>query len=349
VGVTPGATVERAEDRLREGLERFIARRSGAPAAVVGWVRLPGGTLRDAWGIDARIDAGPFAGPHRLVYLQDRGAGPLESRLRREDEFRVLSVMHAAGVRAPRPYWHVPRDDPEGLGSGLILEWVDGEAVGRRILEDPAFEAVRPRVLEQMGEELAKIHAVPCASVPGLPAPPEGKGAPEAGLDEVERTLREVEEPHPVLELALRWLRPRMPAPRRLVVSHGDYRLGNIVVHPSDGLRAVLDWELVHLADPGEDLAWVCIRFWQGVDQPGRPGLGPKQRFLDGYAKVAGWRLAPEMVVYWEVFANLRWAVITLRQARRHLTGRERSLELASIGRRCAEVEWELLRLIRAA
>jgi len=55
-------------------------------------------------------------------------------------------------------------------------------------------------------------------------------------------------------------------------------------------------------------------------------GLGPKQRFLDGYAKVAGWRLAPELVVYWEVFANLRSAVITLRQARRHLTGRERSL-----------------------
>jgi aminoglycoside phosphotransferase (APT) family kinase protein len=257
--------------------------------------------------------------------------------------------MHAAGVRAPRPYWHVPRDDPEGLGSGLILERVEGEAVGRRILEDPAFEAVRPRVLEQMGEELAKIHAVPCASVPGLPAPPEGKGAAEAGLDDVERNLREIEEPHPVLELALRWLRPRMPAPRPPVVSHGDYRLGNVVVHPSEGLRAVLDWELVHLADPGEDLAWVCIRFWQGVDQPGKPGLGPKQRFLDGYAKVAGWRLAPEMVVYWEVFANLRWAVITLRQARRHLTGRERSLELASIGRRCAEVEWELLRLVRAA
>jgi aminoglycoside phosphotransferase (APT) family kinase protein len=165
----------------------------------------------------------------------------------------------------------------------------------------------------------------------------------------VERALREVEEPHPVLELALRWLRPRVPAARLLVVSHGDYRLGNVVVHPSEGLRAVLDWELVHLADPGEDLLWVCIRFWQGVDQPGRPGLGPRQRFLDGYAKVAGWRLAPEMVAYWEVFANLRWAVITLRQARRHLTGRERSLELASIGRRCAEVEWELLRLIRAA
>jgi aminoglycoside phosphotransferase (APT) family kinase protein len=347
--VSPGAAVEREEDRLREGLERFIARRAGAQAAVVDWVRLPGGTLREAWGFDARIGAGPFAGSHRLVSLQDRGGGPLESRLRREDEFRVLEVMHAAGVRAPRPYWHVPRDDPDGLGSGLILERVDGEAVGRRILEDPAFEAVRPRVLEQMGEELAKIHAVPCDAVTGLPAPPEGKGASKAALDDLEGWLREVEEPHPALELGLRWLRPRIPAPRPPVVSHGDYRLGNVVVHPSEGLRAVLDWELVHLADPGEDLAWVCIRFWQGVDQPGRPGLGPKQRFLDGYAKVAGWRLAPEMVVYWEVFANLRWAVITLRQARRHLNGRERSLELASIGRRCAEVEWELLRLLGAA
>jgi len=349
VGVSAGAVAERADDRLREGLEQFIARQSGAAAEVAGLVRLPGGTLRDAWGVDARIGAGPLAGSHRLVYLQDRGAGPLESRLRREDEFRVLAVMHAAGVRAPRPYWYVAPGNPEGLGSGLILERVDGEAVGRRILEDPAFETVRPHVLEQMGEELARIHAVPCDAVTGLPAPPDGKGGPEAALDEVERTLREVEEPHPALELALRWLRPRMPAPRPLVVSHGDYRLGNFIAHPSNGLRAVLDWELVHLGDAGEDLGWVCIRFWQGVDQPGRRGLGPKERFFDGYATVAGWRLTPEMVVYWEMFANLRWAVITLRQARRHLTGREKSLELASIGRRCAEVEWELLRLMRAA
>jgi aminoglycoside phosphotransferase (APT) family kinase protein len=165
----------------------------------------------------------------------------------------------------------------------------------------------------------------------------------------MERMLHAAGEPHPALELALRWLRARVPAPRPPVVCHGDYRLGNVAVHPSEGLRAVLDWELAHLGDPGEDLGWACIRFWQGVDHPGERGLGPSERFLDGYASVSGWRLAPEMIRYWEAFANLKWAAITLRQARRHLGGGERSLELASIGRRCAELEWELLRLIEEA
>jgi hypothetical protein len=85
VDVSAGAAVERAEDRLREGLERFIARRSGAPAAVVGFVRLPGGTLRDAW-VSTRIDA---ALADLTSSSADR-APALESRLRREDEFRVL-------------------------------------------------------------------------------------------------------------------------------------------------------------------------------------------------------------------------------------------------------------------
>ena len=343
------AAVERAEDHLRESLERFIARKTASSVSVTALLPLPAGTARHAWGVDVVIDSGPFAGPQRLIYLQDRGGRSLDSRLRREDEFGVISVVHAAGARVPRPYWHVGADETEGLGSGLILERVEGETVGRRILEDPAFGHVRLRILEQMGEELARIHAISPDTVRGLPGPPAGRSAAEAQLDEVEHMLGELDEPHPALELGLRWLRPRAPVPQRLVVVHGDYRLGNIVASPLDGLRAILDWELVHVGDPGEDLGWACMRFWQGVDQPGEPGLGPKQRFFEAYAGVSGWRLDAELALYWEAFANFRWAVVTLRQARRHLDGWERSLELASIGRRCAEVEWELLRLIRGA
>ncbi len=346
MGVSHVAAVEGVEDRLRAGLERFIARKTAASASITALVRLPDGTARNAWGMDVGIESGPLAGTHHLIYLQDRGGLQADSRLRREDEFSVLAAMHAAGARVPRPYWRLGEDEPEGIGSGLILERVEGETVARRILDDPAFAGVRPRVLDQMGEALARIHAVSPAAVPALPAPSAGRSAAEAQIDEVEGMLREIDEPHPAIELGLRWLRPRAPASRRLVVAHGDYRLGNIVVHPGEGLRAVLDWELAHVGDPGEDLGWACMRFWQGVDQPGERGLGPKRRFLEAYAGAAGWRLEAGLALYWEVFANVRWATITLRQARRHLSGSERSLELASIGRRCAEVEWELLRLM---
>lgn len=246
--------------------------------------------------------------------------------------------MHVAGVRVARPYWQ--------YGQGLIVERVDGEVVARR-LRDAAFDGVRPRLLEQLGAELAHIHAVPPETAPALPAPPPGRSPALAQLDELEAECAATGEPYPALELALRWLRERAPAPGRLAIVHGDYRVGNVMMHPARGLAAVLDWELSHLGDPGEDLGWMCLRYWGAVDWPGEPGLGPRDRFYEGYAAASGWRLTPELRRYWEVFAHFRWGAIMLRQARRHLAGVERNIELAAIGRRRAEVEWDLLGLLK--
>lgn len=334
-GAEPPA--EPTADRVRAELAAFIERETRSRVSITAFTALPGGTIRHAWALDVEIATGALVGRHRLIYLLDRGGKPLGSRLGREDEFRLLAAMHGAGVRVPRPYWQ--------LGQGLILERVEGEVVGRRLLRERAYEGVRPRLLEQFGAELARIHAVPPDAVPGLPGS-TGRGAARAQLDEIERELREGGEPHPALELALRWLRPRTPATARVVIVHGDYRLGNAVVDTERGLATVLDWELAHLGDGGEDLGWMCLRYWGGVDYPGEPTLGPWERFLDGYAAASGWRLTPELARYWQVFAHFRWGVIMLRQARRHLEGVERNIELAAIGRRRAEVEWDLLRLL---
>ena len=334
-------------DGLRTGLERFIGCRADSAVSIIALSPLPGGTMRHAWAVDLDVPSGPLAGSHRLIYLQDRGGAPLGSRLSREDEFRVLSVMHGAGVRVPKPYWRVPAGDASGVAPGLIVERVEGETLARRLMQDPAFERARAHLLEQIGEELARIHAVPTDALGCLSRPAAGKTPAEAQLADLESTLRQIGEPHPALELALRWLGGRVPPSERTVVVHGDYRLGNFVVDPGHGLSAVLDWELSHLGDPGEDLGWVCMRFWRCVDSPGARGLGPRQRFFDAYAGAGGQRLDPDGALYWEVFGNFRWAIVTLGQAYRHLSGAERSLELASIGRHCAEVEWELLRFLR--
>lgn len=327
-----------ATDALREELAAFIAQEAGGPVSLGALTALPGGTMRQAWTLDADIAAGPLAGHHRLIYLKDRGGAPIGSRLARRDEFRLLQAMHAAGVRVPRPYWL--------YGQGMILERLEGEVVARRLLRDAAFAGVRARLLEQLGAELARIHAVPPGAVPGLAGPVPGSTAIQLQLDELEAECAAEGEPHPALELALRWLRVRAPAPRPLVIVHGDYRVGNAIMHPERGLNAVLDWELAHLGDPGEDLGWMCLRYWGGVDCLGERGLGPREGFFEGYAAVSGWHLGPELRRYWEIFAHYRWGAIMLRQARRHLAGLERNIELAAIGRRRAEVEWDLLRLL---
>ncbi|MEK7837731.1 MAG: phosphotransferase family protein, partial [candidate division NC10 bacterium] len=241
-------------ESLHAGLEAFIAGETGHAPTIRTLSRLPGGTMREAWALDVEIAGGAWAGAHRLVLLADCGAQILYSRVPRDDELRVIAAMHAAGVPAPRAYWCIPEGAPHGLKPGLLMERVEGETVARRLLADPAYAAVRPRLLDQMAGALARMHAVPAEALAGLPGPASGQLPIDFQLAEIEASLRALGEPHPARELGLRWLRRQMPPRERLVVVHGDYRLGNVVVDPLDGLRAVLDWELAHLGDPGEDV-----------------------------------------------------------------------------------------------
>ena len=65
------------------------------------------------------------------------------------------------------------------------------------------------------------------------------------------------------------------------------------------------------------------------------------------YERASGRTVTPEALVYWQVMAHVRWAIIALQQAQRHLSGVERSLELALTGRIVAELEYEIIALTR--
>jgi aminoglycoside phosphotransferase (APT) family kinase protein len=112
----------------------------------------------------------------------------------------------------------------------------------------------------------------------------------------------------------------------------------------------VLDWEFAGFGDPREDLGWFtagCWRFGAAAREAG--GVGPLASFLAGYASIAGRAITHGELHYWQVLAHLRWAVIALQQARRHLVLGEHSLELALTGRLVPELEHALLRLTDAA
>ncbi len=158
--------------------------------------------------------------------------------------------------------------------------------------------------------------------------------------------LDSVDEPHPAIELGLAWCRERLPLERPRVVCHGDFRIGNLMVDGS-GIVAVLDWEFAHLSDPAEDLAWPLIRAWRfGNDARRLGGIADIEPFLDRYAELTGLRVPLGELLVWEVLGNCKWAIASLTQARRHLRGEERNVELAILGRLAAEMEYELLDLI---
>ena len=126
---------------------------------------------------------------------------------------------------------------------------------------------------------------------------------------------------------------------------HGDFRMGNLLVDAS-GLRAILDWELAHAGDPAEDLGWLCARAWRfgGAGHVG--GFGDLSTLLAAYEGAGGDAVEPERVRWWEAYAAVKWAVICALQASVHLSGATRSVELAAIGRRVCESEWDLLTLL---
>jgi aminoglycoside phosphotransferase (APT) family kinase protein len=188
-----------------------------------------------------------------------------------------------------------------------------------------------------MAEELAKIHALPPERLPFLE---------EASVDRLVDELDEVGEPHPAIELGLWWLREHRPPLRRPVVVHGDFRIGNLVVD-EHGLVGILDWEFAHLDDPARDLAFGLVRAWRfGRDDLRLGGIGDVEPYLERYNGLTGSDVRPEELEYWELAGNVAWAIGCLTQARRHLSGQERSVELAILGRLGAEVEYEICHLL---
>ncbi len=331
-------------EEMAERLTAFVAERSGAPVSAVRvreLRRLAGGASRELWSLDLELEGER----HDLVLRRDPLGRSAESD--RGLEFRVLRAAAEAGVPVPRVHWCAT--DSEPLGSPFFLmDRVPGETIPRRLLRDPEYAAARERMTPQLGEILARIHALDPGH-PGL----EGLAAASAGVAsgraEVARIAEGVRsmavEPHPVLDLAERWLLDRAPEPAGRVLVHGDYRIGNVIFDES-GVRSVLDWELCHAGDPVEDLGWLCVRAWRfGNDALPVGGIGTREELAAAYDGAGGVRVDPEALRFWEVCGNYKLALVFITQARVFLDGLA-SIELASLGRRIAEAEDELLSLI---
>jgi aminoglycoside phosphotransferase (APT) family kinase protein len=248
-------------------------------------------------------------------------------------EAAALRAAAAEGVPVPMLVDHSV--DETVLGAPYVLtEHVDGETIPRRLLREPEFGTVRDTLAAELGRVAARIHRIPVSAVPGLPAADP--------LESLITSYDELDEPLPSVEIALHWLRRHRPPPVGETVVHGDFRNGNLIVHP-DGMRAVLDWENVHRGDPREDLGWLCVKAWRFGSELAVGGLGTREQLLGGYGEVAGEEPDLPAVRWWEVYGTARWAVGCRGQAQRHLGGETRSVELAAIGRRVCEQEHDLL------
>jgi aminoglycoside phosphotransferase (APT) family kinase protein len=304
----------------------------GAGTAVENVRALTGGASRTTWAFEAVT-----GGQRRALIL--RTGPPDDVHAGMELEARAQAAAAAAG--APVPHVLVADDSVDALGKPfLICDEIKGETIVRRI-QRQLDDAGRAHLLVQCAEALAAIHRAD-PNISGIDR--------EDQLAEWRNRLDDMGDTTATFEWAFRWLAANRPAPSPPYLVHGDYRMGNLIVDRSN-LAAVLDWELVHVGEFYEDLAWFCIRAWRfgAPADRGAGGLGNVEDFLRSYEKAGGATVDRAAFRWWLVLATLRWGVICRYQAERHLSGQSRSVELAAIGRRVCETEWDLLNLLDKA
>ena len=313
---------------MKDQLEAVLRPVLGDGVVVENLRALTGGASRTTWAFDAVTDE------RQALILR---TGPLDD-VHASMELEAAVQQRAAAAGAPVPHIVTADDSDAALGNPyLICNAIAGETIVRRIYRT-LDDAGRSRLLRQCAEALAAIHRADPSDL-GLTASDQ--------LSEWRDRLDEMGDTTATFEWAFRWLAANRPSPSPHVLVHGDFRMGNLIVD-ADGLAAVLDWELVYTGEVYEDLAWFCIRAWRfgAPEDLGAGGLGSIESFLSAYEAAARTELDRNVFRWWLTVATLRWGVICRFQAERHLSGQTRSVELAAIGRRVAETEWDVLDLL---
>ena len=330
-------------EEIAAALARACTRHFASPAAIQTLHRESGGASRQTWSFDAVANNLR----HELILRRDPptaagGEKASPTALDRATEFGVLKAAFEAGVRAPEALFELTPQD--GLGEAFVMRRAGGIAIARKLLRDPPYAGARTKIASQLGAIAARIHAVDPDTLPPL----ERREA-SGQVASLRATLDRLDQPQPVFELALSWLDRRKPSPGAApVLVHGDYRTGNYLADES-GVTAILDWEGAHLGDPIEDLGWLCVKSWRfgAIDKPAG-GFGSREDLWHAYERAGGAKVDPARAHWWEVFGTVRWGVICLTQAWRHLSGAVKSMELAAIGRRAVETEVDLLQLMKS-
>ncbi|MGG5809677.1 phosphotransferase family protein [Falsiroseomonas sp. CW058] len=324
-------------------LRDWLAAAAGDPALrITSLARLSGGAIQQNWALDVTL----HGAPHRWVLRTDSDAVLAVSH-GRAAEFALLRAAHAEGVTVPAPLFLC--EDLSVLGRPFfVMTRAEGVAAGHRVVKDATLGGGRERMARMLGRELARIHRIrpPRADLAFLGAPPADPAL--ALVAAMRARLDAAGTPRPVLEWGLRALERKAPPPLPTVLNHNDFRTGNVMLDAT-GVTAVLDWEFAAWGDPHADLGWFCAKCWRfGNVAQEAGGIGPRDAFHAGYEAESGTRIDRARLPWWELMATIRWAVIAADQAMRHISGQERSLELALTGHIVPELEWDILAMAEA-
>lgn len=343
---------------IESALRTYLTGQCGAPVQVSALRLLAGGASHETWSFDALLASGECL---PLILRRSFAHGLLDGMFESEfdppfehalaSEFALLRALHRAKLPVPQPRW-CAASNTELATPFMIVERAAGADLRKVLAVKDGLLAQRAPGRQAHGRhELgmalvriqAGIHAMVWQDHLGdiLPAPAE-----HGALREVERWARAIEAPprksRPLLAAALGWLRTNPPDISHVCLLHGDFKTNNLVFE--DGRATVLDWEMAHLGDPVEDLAWTTL--WSTRDDL-VGGLLSKAEYLAAYEVATGNRIEPARFFYWEMFSYVKLAAIFIAGARPTPDGEPARPLLALLGRAIPALERALSSLLQ--
>jgi aminoglycoside phosphotransferase (APT) family kinase protein len=349
-------------DEIRSRLERFLAARLPFAARVLDVQPLTGGASKQHFAVEIEEPASGGEPRRRSLVLRTALAESLGTAPDLQREFEIQRA-----IRGVVPVPEVLCADPDGVvfdAPAIVLERMPGATVPPEAAGKPSgfgsyFSPERRALLAPaFVENLVRIHGfadAPAAStLESFERPRAGTTeAADSGLAWWKRVWSDdALEDHPMVDVAFDWLEEHAPVADRISFLHGDYRTGNFLFDPdTNRVTAILDWEMSRFGDRHEDLGWTLARIYTAKDDDGTElvcGLATRDWFLRRYAELSGLPIDPERLFFYEVFNELKIAVIALgtgprnaheRQSHAHLS----NLIFAPAGFRCLARLHELL------
>ena len=298
-------------ERIRSTLADFVRAQTGGPVEIGPLKRFTVGFSWVTYGFRAIWSEAGRAVERNLILRAGPPTG-IFGPYKAYPEFVTLKALETSTVPVPRVYWY--SDDTSILGAPFfVCDLVPGEApIPWTHDGGPAFDDERRVLLgTQFVGALAALHDfawqdTPVASIDGT------RDGRRTAIDQVDHWMdllaRWSPDRVPMLEMGAAWLRERAPVAARISITHGDYRIGNFL--EVDGrITAILDWELVRLGDPVEDLGWVCLQAWRGRS-PYMCHFFEREELRDRYAALTGHEVTLAEMAYWEAFGTLKLAIM---------------------------------------
>lgn len=238
---------------------------------------------------------------------------------------REIQLIKAADgvVPVPPAYW-VDADGSFLPYPAIVYGFIKGVAKPSKAVSGVAGigtyfpPETRERLAPQFIEHMAQIHLLDWTTkdLSAFATPDLGTAAAELQVNWWERVWEEdFGEDEPIVRLAAAWLRENLPSTNRISVIHGDYRPGNFLYTEHDNrISGWLDWELGHLGDRHEDIAWPMARYYGHPDEHSGEfligGLIPESRYFELYEQSSGLKVDPDRVHYYRVLNMFKLAVI---------------------------------------